>query len=788
MKCPQCDTFNPADFKYCKECAASLPRTEDPQSSNTKTLATPVEGFARGTLFADRYEIIEELGRGGMGRVFRVEDKKTKEEIALKLLKPEISTDQETIERFKNELTTARKIRHKNICGMYYLGEDRGTYYITMEYVSGEDLKSLIRRVKHLPVDTSQSIAKQVCEGLAEAHRLGVIHRDLKPSNIMIDKEGNARIMDFGIALSFKSKGLTGTGIMVGTLEYMSPEQAEGKEVDQGSDIYSLGVVLYEIVTGKSPFEGDNPLSIAMKHKYEKPKDPRQLNALVPEGLSNVILGCLEKDKNKRCQSAEELLSRLDNVDVSKAISTIPDKTIQQNSIAVLPFADLSPQHDQEYFCDGLAEELITTLTRIEGLQVAARTTSFQLKSKAYDIFDIGEKLKVTTVLEGSVRKAGNRVRITAQLVKVSDGYHLWSEKYDRDLEDIFAIQDEISLAIVEALKVKLMGKEKRKLMKRSTENLEAFNLYLKGRHFWARRYEGGLQKSMECFQQAVEKDKNYALAYVGIADALSILGTYGFLRPNDVFPKAKAAAKRALELDAALPEVHTSLGYISSFYDMNWEAAEREFMLAIEHNPNDALSRLWYALNLMAVGRFEEGLKEAKLGHELDPLSPIINSLLGISYIWNRTYNEAVEQLNRTVEIDPNFLLARIWLSNAYGMIAKYKKAVQELDKVLAVEVDMPYALGHLGWTYGMFGKEKDALKMLSRLKNISENRYVSPWSIAFIYLGLGDIERAFEYFEKSYSEREPIFAITFRGPWYDSLRPDPRYAGLLKKMGIEK
>jgi len=315
MKCPKCNSDNPDTLKFCGECGTKLDLSDDAQISFTKTLETPREELTRGTLFADRYEIIEELGKGGMGKVYRVEDAKTKEEIALKLIKPEIASDKKTIDRFRNELTTARKIRHKNICGMYDLDEDRGVYYITMEYVLGQNLKGLIRQTGKLAISTVISIAKQICEGLSEAHKLGVVHRDIKPNNIMIDKGGNARIMDFGIARSLETKGITGAGVMIGTPEYMSPEQVEGKEVDQRSDIYSLGVILYEMVTGKLPFEGDTPLSIAMKHKSEPPPNPKELNVQIPEDLSNLILSCMEKDKEKRYQTAEELLSELTKIE-----------------------------------------------------------------------------------------------------------------------------------------------------------------------------------------------------------------------------------------------------------------------------------------------------------------------------------------------------------------------------------------------------------------------------------------------------------------------------------------
>jgi len=419
MKCPKCQTENPDTVKFCGECGTNITHPDDAQPSFTKTIETPVESFTRGTLFADRYEIIEELGKGGMGAVYRVEDTKAKEEIALKLIKPEIAAEKKTIERFRNELTTARKIRHKNICGMYDLNEEKGTHYITMEYVPGEDLKSFLRRSGHLTISKAISTAKQVCDGLSEAHELGIVHRDLKPSNIMIDKSGNVRIMDFGIARTLKTKGITGSGVMIGTPEYMSPEQVEGKEVDQRSDIYSLGAILYEMVTGRVPFEGNTALSVAMKHKSEIPKSPKELNAQTSEDLCHVILKCMEKDKKKRYQNTEGLLSELEKIKSPIAESITVSEW--KNSIAVLPFINMSADPEQEYFCDGISEELINSLTQISDLRIVARTSAFSFKGKDVDIEEIGRKLKVDKVLEGSVRKAGNRLRITAQLIESTE-------------------------------------------------------------------------------------------------------------------------------------------------------------------------------------------------------------------------------------------------------------------------------------------------------------------------------------------------------------------------------
>ena len=827
IKCPKCHSDNTNTARFCSNCATPLPfRKEIPV---TETLETPTEELTTGSTFAERYQIVTELGKGGMGKVYRVIDKEINEEIALKLIKPEIASDKKTIERFSNELKMARKIAHRNVCKMYYLGEEKGTRYITMEYVPGEDIKSMIRMTGQLSVGTTVNIAKQVCDGLAEAHRLSVVHRDLKPSNIMIDKDGNARIMDFGIARSLKAKGITGAGVMIGTPEYMSPEQVEGKDVDQRSDIYSLGVILYEMVTGRVPFEGDTPFTIGVKHKSEEPKDPKELNAQIPEDLSRVILRCMEKDKDKRYQSAGEVRSELENIErgiptterviperkpltskeitvtfglkklfipaiviialiigaliiwqlilQKEAIPLVPSKP----SIAVLPFDDLSPQKDQGYLCDGFAESLINALTKVEGLHVPARTSTFSFKDKEQDIQEIGEKLNVKTVLEGSVQKAGNRVRITAKLINIADESLLWSEQYNRELDDVFAIQDEISLAIVDKLKVKLMGREKAKLVKRPTENLKAYTLYLKGRLYWRKRTYKDLMKGLEYFELAIKEDPYYALAYTGIADSYQILSNNGFIPSKEGYPKAKEAALKALEIDNTLAEAFASLAIIKSDFDWeDWEGAEREFKRAIELNPGYATAHHWYAFFLMYIARHDEAIKEIKLAQQLDPLSPRINANVGHMLFYARRYDEAIKALKNAIEMFPDHTIGYTYLGYVYLQKSMYEEALEQFQK--------GNSQGGLGITYAKMGKRDEAQQVLDDLIKLSMQKYVWPYDLALLYFALGENDQGFKWLDKAYEERDIGLCYLKAEPMLDSVRSDPRFKALLKKVGLEK
>jgi TolB-like protein len=549
-------------------------------------------------------------------------------------------------------------------------------------------------------------------------------------------------------------------------------------------------VVLYEIITGQLPFRGEHEAAIIYSIINETPEPLTRFKANVPKGLQRIVDKAMEKNREERYQHVDDMLA-----DVRKLKRALESEAEQpstkkpQPSIAVLPFVNLSADKEQEYFCDGMAEEIINALTQVEGLPVVARTSAFSFRGKEIDIREIGRKLNVETLLEGSVRKAGNKLRITAQLVNVVDGYHLWSEKYDRDMEDIFAIQDEISLGIVDKLKLKLLGEIKGELIKSYTEDIEAYNLYLKGRYFWNKRTGGDLKRAIEYFEQAIERDSRYAPAYAGIADSYNDLPNYSSFSPDEAYPKANEAALKALELDDKLAEAHASLGLIKSEYDWDWEGAEKEFKRAIELNSACVTAHYWYGLLLLYLARFDDAIKEMKKALELDPLSLLIYKHMGLILFLAGQSDEAIETLKKALEMEPNAILLHALIGLAYGRKSLYKETLAELQKEKELTTDCPPIVdAWLGFAYLRIGDKVKGQKVLEDLIGRSKQQYVPPYAFAQFYFALGETDEGFKWLERAYEERDIWLRYLKVDTSLESFRSDPRFLALLKKMGLEK
>ena len=868
MKCPTCQTENPSDSRYCKQCAAPLYPSEKIAYSVTETLQTQLKELTTGSTFAGRYQVIEELGTGGMGKVYKVFDTEVKEKMALKLIKPEISLDQKTIERFRNELKTARKIRHKNICQMFDLSREEGAYYITMEYVPGEDLKNMIRMSKQLGLGTAVEIARQVCEGLAEAHRLGVIHRDLKPSNIMIDREGNVRIMDFGIARTIKERGITGEGVVIGTPEYMSPEQVEGKEVDQRSDIYSLGVILYEMITGRVPFEGETPFTVGVKHKSEIPKDPREFNPQIPEDLSRVILQCLEKEKTQRYQSAGELRSALEGIEkgipetsriipqrkplTSREITvkfslkklfipalvlaalvvigvvlvrfiprkeTLPLATLKP-SLAVLPFENYSDSKEDEYFSDGITEDITTQLSKISELQVCSRTSVMKYKKTIKGIREIGKELRVAAVLEGSVRRAANTVRITAQLIDSNTDKQVWAETYDREFKEIFIIQSDIAQQIAAALKAKLTPAEKEQIEKKPTKDIRAYEYYVKGREYYSRYKKEDNEQAIELFKKAIELDPDYALAHAGLGDAYyQRVFRFGFPEA-EWFDAVIEEAQKAISLDPNLAEGYKTLGTAYGFVKGWWRKAVETSQKAVEANPNNAIACNVLGECYLNIGELDKAFPFIKKAIALNPASGFPYSDLGWLYIGLGDPVLAEEWLKKALELQPdldNTHDALIYLYLSYG---EYNKAIEQSQSYLSKFPGNPSAFiieypalaelfsGHyekaqeyyqkigaqpieLGYIYWKAGRKDEARKLFQgnldrlqkRLEQGDEGNDIG-FSMAAIYAVQGNKEEAIRWLETAV-DAAPWRNHNYlsRYPLLENIRDDARFKQIIER-----
>jgi TolB-like protein/Tfp pilus assembly protein PilF len=697
-----------------------------------------------------------------MGEVYKATDTRLGRTVAIKLLRSAHS------DRFEREARAIAALNHPHICTLH----DIGPNYLVMEYVEGSTLRG------PLPLDEAMRLALQIASALEAAHAKGIIHRDLKPDNIIITQMG-VKLLDFGLAKLERTAEVSETtvnetlaGTILGTIAYMSPEQVEGKPADGRSDIFSFGLVLHEMLSGRRAFSGENSISrmAAILHK-----EPEPLEA--PPEVARIVTRCLRKSPTQRFQTMKEVKAALEGVNL-----TLPAES--EASIAVLPFANLSGDKDNEYFSDGLAEEILNALTKLHGLKVAARTSAFAFKGRNEDIRLIGETLHVTHVLEGSVRKAGSRLRITAQLISIADGCHVWSERYDREMTDIFAIQDEISQAIVTVLKLKLAKPARRALGRRPVEP-EAYESYLKGRFFWNKRTESDLNRSIEYFIRAIELDPAYALAYAGLSDAYVLLGIFGVRAPGDVYPKARAAAERALEIDETLAEPHAALGHVLTAYDWDFQGAETEYKRALDLNSSYPTAHQWYGHLLVVMGRYAEGIAKVTRARDLDPLSVPINAFVGLIYMKARKSREAVEAARKGVDLDPNNPFALWILARALDAQNELSESVAESEKAARLSGGGQASTAQLGCAYARIGDTAKAHKIIDQLAELSRTKYVSPYDIAIIYTGLGEKDLALEWLEKAYEERA-VRLLELPDPAFDTLRSDPRFQDLVKRIGL--
>jgi eukaryotic-like serine/threonine-protein kinase len=730
------------------------------------------------------YQILGNLGNGAMGTVYKAHDLKLDRMVAIKVMSPTLGPLFKA--RFTQEAKAASSLDHVNICTIHELGEtEDGQLFIAMTYCPGQNLRSRLK-LGRLALAQAVDIAAQVGRGLAKAHSLGVLHRDIKPGNIMITPDGIAKIVDFGLAKIPADLGLTSTGAILGTLPYMSPEQLTNKSLDGRTDLWSLGVVTYEMLVGQLPFVGDSQFQSAEAILNAEPVALSKLRPEIPFELESIVLRALRKNPQDRQSDANEFVRSLCSVSSLMNATTSNRSAPQIASIAVLPFINLNSEADSEYLSDGLTEELIHVLSQLPNLRVVSRTSAFELKGKPQGVRQTGEQLKVSTIVEGSVRKVGQKLRIRAELVNVADGYCLWSQRFDQDMKDIFEIQDEIARTIVDTLKVRLGSKTYEGLIKRRTYNLQAYDLYLRGRFHWNKRSGDGLERALAYFEMALAEDPYFAPGYSGIADFHVAVASWGLARPTAAWPKAKAAAERALELDDNSAEAHASIGTVRMWYEWNWGEAEREFLRAIELNPGHPNARIQYNLLLLQTGRFVEAEHEIRAALSSDPLSVRANSYLAGLFHYRREYDRSLEQCRYALDLDPEDIELRIVLALNYEQKRMYSEAIRELDKARELSGNNPLLLGPLGSCYAAVGEKAHALQLIDELNRASQSTYVAPITWAMVYLSLREKDLAFEWLEKAARQRDVLLCYLGVGPIYDCIREDPRYGDLVRRIGL--
>jgi serine/threonine protein kinase/tetratricopeptide (TPR) repeat protein len=730
------------------------------------------------------YKILEKLGQGGMGIIYKAEDLKLTRTVVLKVLPESLNKDEEFKQRFILEAQNASSLQHNNICTIHEIDETPdGQLFISMDYYEGESLRKRISR-DLLSVDEMTGITLQIAEGLYKAHENKIIHRDIKPANIFITKDGTVKILDFGLAKRIDRTQFTRTGIKFGTTDYMSPEQIKGEKVDRRTDIWSLGIVLYEMLTGQHPFQADNEQAILYLILNQEPEDVSKYRTDAPAGLVNILEKSLAKEREDRYEDMAWMIKDLRKVSSQSKVEAekfeIPAPRPSQ-SIAVLPFVNISADSEQEYFCDGLTEELINALSRIKDLRVVARTSAFSFKGGSYDIRKVGRQLNVQTVLEGSVRKYGDRIRITAQLINVMDGYHLWSERYDREVKDLFVIQDEISLAIVEVLKVKLLEGEKGKLVKRYTDNVVAYNYYIQGLYFLNQLNISMLGSSIEFFNQALKIDPNYALAYYGLGYCQFGFCYFGLKRTREVKPEMAKCIQKALEIDENLSGAYNLLGLSKACLEWKWAEAQSAWQRSIELNPNDAFALSNFSINRVSWGQFDLARKLSQRAKTIDPLSDYTELCCVFPDFYTARFDRVLERISRYSELNPPYWWGLWFLWRTLSLVKRKFDAVKVCKKAFMVAglKDVVQAMETAGVDHAI---ETAA----SILADVYPQHYSSPYDIAALFIHAGKKEQAIHWLAIAVEEHDPKLHFFNADPDWQAIRDDERFIKLLKTVGF--
>jgi serine/threonine protein kinase/tetratricopeptide (TPR) repeat protein len=776
------------------------------------------------------YEVISIIGAGGMGEVYRARDPRLDRDVALKVLPGEFSADADRLRRLALEARAAAALNHPNIVTIHSVEEANGTHFLTMEFIDGSPLSGAISK-SGLPLEQFLTIAVPLADAISAAHQRGITHRDLKPANIMVTADGRVKVLDFGLAKlrERQSEPVPASALTTmdaaeqttvrGTLAYMSPEQAEGKPVDQRSDIFSLGVVFYEMATGQRPFTGDTTFSLLSAIVKDTPRDVADVNPSLPHELSRIIERCLVKDPEYRWQSAKDLRNELQalhreraspmrtkrgtrrsvrRIAIATAVLLAAVTALDRywfsrrpgggafDSLAVLPFVNVGADQNTEYLSDGITENLINSFSQLPKLRVVPRSRAFHYKGRDVEPETIGRELGVVAVLTGRVLQRGDELNIQVELVDVGRDSQLWGRQYKGTLSEIITVQEAIAKEVAERLGLRPTAAEQQRLTKRYTSVPEAHELYLKGRYLWNRRTRETVQRAAQYFQEALDKDPGYALAWAGLADCYGVYSVYGVLSSKESVPRAKEAATKALEADDTLAEAHASLGYADS-YAWDWSGADREFRRAIELDPSYPTAHHWRGTNFLEVmGRLNDAMTELRRAQELDPLSLVIAAVVARDLIFARQYDRAEVELRKALEMDSRFALAHAYLGLAYEQQGRIEQAVAQFHEWQTLSGDEPAATAALGHAYAMSGRRTDAQKALFRLQDLAKDRYVAPYDIAVVYLGLGDKAKAMDWLDRAYDDHSAWLIWVKLDPRFDGIRPAPHYHDLLRGMKI--